>query len=56
MSVCKVFGHKFRPRYHLSIPQVHIPPQILGVHGPEKFMNRYYLHDICERCGLIVRT
>ena len=58
-----IFGHKFEPRYELSSANVNWVKQ-LGLEEcseyfmkemTEKMRNKIYIHDICAKCGHIVK-
>lgn len=55
MVMCKIFGHKMQPRYH-SKP---VPGSSYRGHWTaediEATKTKIYVHDICARCGLIIK-
>ena len=62
MTICKVIGHKFRPRYHRSQrPSPHFGKltkiKNVGVEDMQAIkemltlIDEAYVGDVCERCG-----
>jgi hypothetical protein len=58
-TICRLFGHKFRPRYHerkVAPEWVKVgleAPAGLSVNGTiVQDITKTYLYDVCVRCGI----
>lgn len=56
MVMCKIFGHKMQPRYHSKLPEGLTRLRgYMDVEQVEALKTKTYVHDICARCGLIIK-
>lgn len=56
MVICKVLGHKMQARYHSKLPERKM--NFSGYWDAaelEAMKTKTYVHDICARCGLIIK-
>ena len=47
--------HEYEPRYDLVMPPKLANFGFAGPAGIEAFKNKVYIHDICVRCGDVVK-
>lgn len=53
--ICKLIGHKFRPRYDHVFPSgLKVDAYTINNLGASVFANRTYRRDVCERCGQVI--
>lgn len=54
MKLCRMFGHKFQARYHVK-PGITQASGCWSTADLEAVQIKTYVHDICTRCGLIIK-
>lgn len=54
MKLCRLFGHKLQPRYHVK-PGITKASGYWSTADLEAVQIKTYVYDICARCGLIIK-